>query len=196
MTEADLTTTERETLAALTAAGEVEPTPEGDTSAKVQAAPKKPGPRTRARHTPTTRAALRGTIEFLQWKKIPFFKSDVFEFYGVTRTVGFRLLRENKEYVDERKQNDPNFRETRGRKPKISPEQRESIRWVIEAAQREGRFVSWKDLATETGLGSVHQRTIKRACHEMGLSVSEILRIKCLCPLPNGKPSRPYIALS
>ena len=117
-------------------------------------------------YSTTTRIAIRSTLAFLKARDIPHTKTDVFRFNGVEYRSGHRILRE--ETIGERRAQDPSLPETRGRKALISTEQKEMIRGVIERAQAEGRYLSYKELAQEAQM-TCSLGTLKRACELIGL---------------------------
>ena len=77
--------------------------------------PKKSEPkRPKFKHVSTpTRAAIRGTISFLEAQSIPYSKAEVFEHFEVPRATGYRILKDDSART---RHNNPLHSETRGRK--------------------------------------------------------------------------------
>ncbi len=69
-------------------------------------------------HVTPTKAAILGTIRYLEEHKISYFKQDVFDTFDVKRREGYRILQGH----PRRHHNDPFIKEHRGRPSKVSKE--------------------------------------------------------------------------
>ena len=111
-----------------------------------------------------TKAAVVGTISFLEAKKIPHTKSDVFRFFEMSNTQGWRTIQEG---VPRSMSDDPDRKETRGRKRLVTEEQVQAMEQILQNDGPDGRGKPWKDLGLEVGC-KASGRTIKRAMEEKG----------------------------
>ena len=84
--------------------------------------PQKPEPKRRkAVHFPTpTKASVQGTVKYLEAEGIPHSKPKIFEFFGVPRASGYRILKEDSART---RHNNPLYAETRGRKSILSEDE-------------------------------------------------------------------------
>ncbi|KAL2136146.1 hypothetical protein VTI74DRAFT_5199 [Chaetomium olivicolor] len=96
------------------------------------------------------KAGIRGTIEYLESRRIPHFKSDVFRFFGASYHSGWRALAEPEEKSDRTFHSA--FADTRGRKKKISDEELAVIKRFIDSNGFDGRTVPWAALLAAAGL--------------------------------------------
>ncbi len=108
----------------------------------------------------TTRAKIRGTVEFCDAKKIPYFKTDVFRFFGVSHNRGYEYLRNGSSNLIS---DNPDKEETRGRKRIVSPQLIREMERLLEA---ESRVYTWEELGKEVGL-ECSSRTVQRAMGTM-----------------------------
>jgi hypothetical protein len=88
--------------------------------------PKKPDPkRQKFKHVDTpTKAAVRGTIDFLEAQSIPYSKPKVFDHFEVPRASGYRILKDDSSRT---RHNNLLHSETRGRKPIFNEDETQQI---------------------------------------------------------------------
>lgn len=111
-------------------------------------------------HFPTpVKAKVQGTIEYLRAQRITGQNENVFCFFGVCHTVGWKILREGN---PRRHHNQPGVREQRGRKKIITDEQMKEMERIIETEGISGRALTWEQLGMEVGV-EASGRTIQRA---------------------------------
>jgi len=118
----------------------------------------------RSHHDTPKRAKIRGAIEYMEARKIPHSKADVFRYYGVSKRQGWAMVSEGS--VDRRHHNSGE-EERRGRPPIITQEQIHEMDRILQEVGWEARQLSWADLAYEVGIEGVHPRTIQRALGTM-----------------------------
>ncbi|EAQ86220.1 hypothetical protein CHGG_07473 [Chaetomium globosum CBS 148.51] len=120
------------------------------------------------------RAQVLGTISFLEKEKIPYFKSRVFEHFGVSRRHGWEIVRQLRNRPG--LQDDPNLPdpeetriETRGRKKILRADDITTMERLIWQYGFEGRVVSWEALAREAGVtAEASRRTVRRTLDTLG----------------------------
>lgn len=103
---------------------------------------------------------IRGVIEYLDAKKIPYFKSDVFDHFGVSHRQGWAMISEASE--DQRHLTSDGL-EHRGRPSKISIHQLREMERIVKEEGFEARQLTWQELAWEAGIEGVSTRTISKA---------------------------------
>ena len=111
-----------------------------------------------------TKAAVVGTVSYLEEKNIPHTKSDIFRFFEMSNTQGWRTLQEG---VPRSMSDDPDRKETRGRKRLVTDEQIQAMEQILQTEGPDGRGKPWRDLGLEVGC-KASGRTIKRAMEEKG----------------------------
>ncbi|KAI1283321.1 hypothetical protein F5Y07DRAFT_394234 [Xylaria sp. FL0933] len=82
--------------------------------------------------------------KFRDAKKLPVSNNDLFDYVGVSRSTGYRILREKPPSCDDE--------ENRGRRPALSDEQVDHIVAFLKAEGWEGRVLPWADLCDAAGL--------------------------------------------
>lgn len=112
----------------------------------------------------STRAKVRGAIQFCEKMGIQNFKEDVFRTFGVSSRQGWEFLRNNAS--SRRRHNDPSKEETRGRKSVVSPEKIREMERIVETEGIEARAYKWEQLEYGVGLES-SGRTIRKAMETM-----------------------------
>jgi transposase len=113
-------------------------------------------------HTTPKKAKIQGAVEFLEAKKIPHFKSDIFKQFGVSYPTGWRYLREPDSYGSRTYHSA--FPDRRGRKSKISDQDLATIERFIESNGFDGRTIPYAALPAAAGLDlDVSARTVRRA---------------------------------
>ncbi|KAK4127312.1 hypothetical protein N657DRAFT_641296 [Parathielavia appendiculata] len=85
------------------------------------------------------KARIRGTIDYLESRRIPHFKSDVFRFHGASQRSGWRALAEPEDTGD--RSFHSTCSETRGRKRKLSKQDLAQIERFLEHNGFDGRTV-------------------------------------------------------
>ncbi|KAH6641140.1 hypothetical protein F5144DRAFT_123971 [Chaetomium tenue] len=120
------------------------------------------------------RAQVLGTISFLEKEKIPYFKSRVFEHFGVNRRHGWEIVRQLRKrpgLQDDPDLSDPEETrvETRGRKRILTADDISTMERLIWQYGFEGRVVSWEALAREAGVtAEASRRTVRRTLDTLG----------------------------
>ena len=112
-------------------------------------------------HTTPTKARVKGTIEYLEAQGIPHSKSEVFQFHGVGKNAGWKILRQ-----DDRTHHSifPD------RKKKLSNEDLAVIERFIDNNGLDGRTIPWAGLPTAAGLDiGYHGETVRRAVKDLNL---------------------------
>ncbi|KAK4146433.1 uncharacterized protein C8A04DRAFT_25655 [Dichotomopilus funicola] len=120
-------------------------------------------------HQTPTKARVHGAYEFARLQKLhygcPFYKNDIFRATGVSRSSGYKILRDyprtfhNNSFVDE----------TRGRKRKLDDEDLNKIEKLIWEHGLEGKSLPYQWLLTESGIEKeVANRTVLRALVQRG----------------------------
>ena len=85
------------------------------------ATPTQEGRQNRQHYPTPTKAAVLGTIKYLEEHNVPYCKSNVFRTHGISNKQGCELLRENEHPnpAPRRHHNDPYLKERQGRHSKI-----------------------------------------------------------------------------
>lgn len=120
-------------------------------------------------HQTPTKARVHGAYEFARLQKLhygrPFYKNDIFRATGVSRSAGYKILRDYPRSFH----NNPFVDETRGRKKKLDDEDLDKIEKLIWEHGFEGKSLPYQWLLTEAGVEKeVSRRTIQRALGERG----------------------------
>lgn len=108
-----------------------------------------PAAKTYEHVSPAIRAQIESTLGFLDSQGITGKKSDVFRFYGVSHSTGYRLLRTP---VRPRTEDGHLVNETRGRKSLITSEQIRNMEQVLESEGFTDKGLSWEQLGVEAGV--------------------------------------------
>jgi hypothetical protein len=117
---------------------------------------------------------VRGTIEFLEAKNIPYFKQSVFDHFGVSHRQGWAMISEGSK--DRRDHREDSEEEHRGRPRKVTNWHLKEMDRIIEEEGFEARKLSWQELGFEVGLEGLSSRLI---AHAMGNSISYHKCIAC-----------------
>ena len=114
------------------------------------------------------KARVKGTIDFLEAKGIPHFKSEVFQFHGVGHNAGWKILRQN-DLHDSRTHHSVSL-DHRGRKKKLSNQDLAVIEKFIDDNGFDGRTIPWAGLPAAAGLDvECHGETVRRAVKDLNL---------------------------
>ncbi len=109
---------------------------------------------------------VKAVIEFNQAHNIPFFKEDVFRYFGVSRRTGYRVLH--------RKEGGPKLRpdgkDPRGRKRKLTNDDVRRLENILEQRTLDTPPYTWASLAHEAGLAESSWRTISRCLGDLEFS--------------------------
>lgn len=111
-------------------------------------------------HQTPKKARIQGAFEFMKAKGIPFIKSDLFDFFEVSRRSGSRILAAESSRT---RHNNPDLEETRGRPTKVMEANLDSLEDLYEKEGFEARRLPWQAAATAAGIESEpSSRTISR----------------------------------
>jgi hypothetical protein len=126
--------------------------------------------------TTPKKARIRGAADFNNAHSIPYFHTDLFKFYEVSKQQGWAILKEGFEKqpgeadpnisFDRGHHNNPSIPENRGRKSLLSPKQIERADRFLQEAGWEARVLTWDQLAQELDF-DVSGWTMKRALGSM-----------------------------
>jgi hypothetical protein len=107
-------------------------------------------------HTPK-KAAVLGTIQYLHDHHIHTRKEDVFNYFNIPRSTGFRWLAENEpRRLHNRPDSGP---DPRGRKPKLTREDLRRMEDIL-ANGFKWRILNWQQLAAVAGISYISIDTI------------------------------------
>lgn len=101
-------------------------------------------------HDTPTKAKVQGAVEFCKRMGIPYYKNDVFRTFNVSKAQGYQFL--NSETSAQRRHNDPEESETRGRKSIVSTKDIREMEKILEEEGFEARALTWQQLGFEAGL--------------------------------------------
>ena len=90
-------------------------------------------------------------------------KREVFEFFGVGHTRGYKILNDQE---TNRRHGHTNKSETRGQPRKLSKKQIDRMDEILQTWGLEGRSLTWNQLGAAAETSSISWRTIQRAMHE------------------------------
>jgi hypothetical protein len=114
-------------------------------------------------HTPQ-KAAVLGTIHYLQDHHIPISKKEIFHYFNVPKRTGFRWVKENE---PRRLHNHPDSGlDPRGRKRKLTREDLQAMEDILMGGFH-CRVLNWRQLATAAGISDVSDRTIHRHMQDL-----------------------------
>lgn len=107
------------------------------------------------------KAKIQGVCDFLDHKAIPYSHNDVFKWAGVSKTTGWRILKEDRRL--NARTFHSNFQETRGRKLKLSDDDVRVMERFIEENGFDSRSLRWEELPAAAGLNlDVCGETVRR----------------------------------
>lgn len=66
------------------------------------------------------KARLKGAADYLKYNGIPFHHSDLFQYFGVSKTRGWAILQQDSQLFDRRFRHNEGVSETRGRQTLLS----------------------------------------------------------------------------
>ncbi|CAG9950916.1 unnamed protein product [Clonostachys rosea f. rosea IK726] len=111
-------------------------------------------------HDTPKKARLKGAAEFLEAKKIPYFKTDLFNYFEVPARTGYRILSEDSSRMRNHDNNKP---ETRQQKRKITELDLDKLEDLYEKEGFEAKALPWAAAAIEAGINEeASTRTISR----------------------------------
>lgn len=115
-------------------------------------------------HTdPSIKDKLLGTIGYLEAKNIPYYKSEVFRHFNITKTTGWRILQDARTYGPDGHRK---FRqvETRGRRRVLTPQRLAAIERLIESEGFNVQPIPWAGIPEAAGLDvAASGETVRRA---------------------------------
>ena len=118
-----------------------------------------------AHYSTPTKASVWAAVHFADRMKLPYYKEDIFRTFNVSRTRGYEMLR-NEDFSSRQLHNNPDHKETRGRKSLISSVKIREMERILEEEGIEARSLTWQQLGYEVGL-DCSGRTIQRAMGTM-----------------------------
>lgn len=93
--------------------------------------------------TTPVKAKIKEAIEFCEDMSIPYFKKDVFQFFGVKNYTGWRSINQNS---SRRHHNDPEISKTRGRRTMVSSRVIREKNRLLQTEGIEERNLTWEQL--------------------------------------------------
>jgi hypothetical protein len=111
------------------------------------------------------KARIKGVRDFNETFGIPYFKTDLFKYYGVSPRRGYEILAEDNPLADRTRPNSL-WDERRGRPLKLSPKDIHRVDRFLQDIGWEARALSWDQLAEELSL-DVCGETLKTAMGSM-----------------------------
>lgn len=111
------------------------------------------------------KARIQGICDYLDAKGIPYHHSDVFRHERVSKTTGWKILRQSRDL--EPRTFHSIYRETRGRRKKLTEEDLDVLEAFIIDNGYDSRTLRWQDLPAEAGLEvEVSGETVRRRLKE------------------------------
>ena len=141
------------------------------TSALEDSDKKRPSNKGKKHSTVYQKNALYGAYRF--WRKksedlkakgldVSFDWKELFEFFDFSKTTGFKVIRDaDQDPTSLLKRDDSGKVETRGRKPKMGPEQIQQVENMLDGKDPFLEGIEWKVIARQLGL-EVHKHTVRR----------------------------------
>lgn len=132
---------------------------------------KRPSNKGKKHSTVYQKNALYGAYRF--WRKksedlkakgldVSFDWKELFEFFDFSKTTGFKVIRDaDQDPSSLLKRDDSGKVETRGRKPKMGPEQIQQVESMLDGKDPFQDGIEWKVIARQLGL-EVHKHTVRR----------------------------------
>ena len=132
---------------------------------------KRPSNKGKKHSTVYQKNALYGAYRF--WRKksddlkargldVSFDWKELFEFFDFSKTTGFKVIRDaDQDPSSLLKRDDSGKVETRGRKPKMGPEQIQQVETILDGKDPFQEGIEWKHIARQLGL-EVHKHTVRR----------------------------------
>ena len=132
---------------------------------------KRPSNKGKKHSTVYQKNALYGAYRF--WRKksedlkakgldVSFDWKELFEFFDFSKTTGFKVIRDaDQDPSSLLKRDDSGKVETRGRKPKMGPEQIQEVENMLDGRDPFQEGIEWKVIARQLGL-EVHKHTVRR----------------------------------
>lgn len=108
-----------------------------------------------SRLTTPIKTKIRDAIEFCEAMNIPYFKSDVFRVFDVSKRADWQSLNSSSSSSSSstrRRHNNVDLVETRDRKSVISEREIREMERILETKGIESRNLTWKQLSYEVGL--------------------------------------------
>lgn len=117
-------------------------------------------------HNTSKQDRILGALDYLQSKKIPHSKNDVFKHFNVGKSSGYKILREAQQLenpADQRNFHQTHI-ETRGRKRILTPSRLAAIERLIETDSFNAHTIPWAAMPAAAGLNvELSGETIRRA---------------------------------
>ena len=132
---------------------------------------KRPSNKGKKHSTVYQKNALYGAYRF--WRKksedlkkagldVSFDWKELFDFFDFSKTTGFKVIRDaDQDPASLLKRDDSGKVETRGRKPKMGPEQIQQVENILDGKDPFQEGIEWKLIARQLGL-EVHKHTVRR----------------------------------
>lgn len=122
---------------------------------------------TGTQHQTSKKARIKGAFEFLEAKKLPYRKNDLFAHFEVSKATGYRILAEESSRT---RHNNPEIPETRGRKRKLSEAGLDKLEDLYDEEGFEAKQLSWASAIAEAGVDTdASNHAISRAAATRGL---------------------------
>ena len=115
------------------------------------------------------KARLKGVAEFNDAHQIPYFRTQLFRYYGVKPRIGYRILAEDNQAFDRTRAHNTATIDRRGRPPQLSEAQIHEADRFLQAYGWDARVLTWEQLAEELDFG-VSGRVLKNALRTMDYS--------------------------
>ena len=158
---------------------------------------KRPSNKGKKHSTVYQKNALYGAYRF--WRKksedlkargmdVSFDWKELFEFFDFSKTTGFKVIRDaDTDPASLLKRDDSGKVETRGRKPKMGPEQIAQVENILDGKDPFQEGIEWKLIARQLGL-EVHKHTVRRTMQARRKSLLANTPAK---PIPAPIPATP-----
>ncbi|KAF1957793.1 hypothetical protein CC80DRAFT_534322 [Byssothecium circinans] len=112
------------------------------------------------------KARIKGAIDFCDWRRLPYYKTDVFRFNGVLRQRGYEIISQDNPEADRTHHNSKISPEKRGRPPLLSSKDIERCDRFLQDLGWDARVLTWDQLAEELDF-DVAGNTLKEAIGSM-----------------------------
>ena len=162
---------------------------------------KRPSNKGKKHSTVYQKNALYGAYRF--WRKksddlkakgldVSFDWKELFEFFDFSKTTGFKVIRDaDQDPSSLLKRDDSGKVETRGRKPKMGPEQIQQVETILDGKDPFQEGIEWKLIARQLGL-EVHKHTVRRTMQARRKSIlgNTPTKLPTLSPVTNNMTRR------
>jgi hypothetical protein len=103
-------------------------------------------------HDTPKKSRIKGAVDYMKYREIPFYHSDLFRFNGVSKTQGWVILQQDNEQFDRRHHNNEVIDKNRGCPPVLSPKDLEHADRFLQDQGWSARSMTWSQLAEELDL--------------------------------------------